>query len=533
MAVIETSLKTDGENFKTKFEDMRQLIDDLNEKLDRAREEGPEKYTKKHKASGKLLARERVKALLDEGTEFLELMPLAGIDQDDMTLGGSIVGGIGMVSGRPCIINANVPTIKGGALNYVGVLKSQRLDTIARENQLPTIYLCESAGAHLPQQALVYNQGGVTFREISRRSKMGIPSVTIVFGSSTAGGAYIPGMSDYIIMVKKQAKVFLAGPPLVKMAINEESDEETLGGAEMHSRVSGVSDYLAKDEDEAIGKAREIMSHLNFPELKENSFNEPKYSPEEILGIISPDVSKPFNPREVIARLVDDSEFSEFKPEYGPTLVCGYARIHGYTVGILANQGILVSEAANKGAQFIQLCNQDNRPLLFLQNITGFMVGKKVEQEGIIKHGAKMINAVSNSEVPAITIMMGASYGAGNYAMCGRAYEPRFLFSWPNSKMAVMGPEQLAGVMEIIKRQAAEKAGVEVDEDQIAKIKKATIDQIETESSAYYATSRVWDDGIIDPRDTRRVLGTCLKTIHWNTEKKEGRASGGYGTFRM
>jgi acetyl-CoA carboxylase carboxyltransferase component len=371
--------------------------------------------------------------------------------------------------------------------------------------------MIESAGADLPNQSKIFVPGGRGFRDLTRRSEAGIPTVCLVFGSSTAGGAYIPGMSDYVVMVEKQAQVYLAGPPLVKMATGEDSTHEELGGAEMHSRVSGVSDYLARDERDAIRLGREIVAHLGWKSAAARGPVEaPRYDPEELLGIAYPDVKVPFDQREVIARIVDGSRFSEFKPLYGQTLVCGWAHIHGFPVGILGNNGILMSESAQKGAQFIELCNQRHIPLLFLQNITGFMVGRKYEQEGIIKHGAKLINAVSNSTVPAITVMTGASYGAGNYAMCGRAYAPRFLFTWPNHRIAVMGGKQLAGVLDIIQREAAAKRGETVDEQKLAFGKAMVEAQIEKESDPYFASARLWDDGIIDPRDTRTVVGIAL-----------------------
>jgi acetyl-CoA carboxylase carboxyltransferase component len=361
---------------------------------------------------------------------------------------------------------------------------------------------------------------------------MRFPTICVVFGSSTAGGAYMPGMSDYVVMVKEQAAVYLAGPPLVKMATGEDSDHEELGGAEMHSKVSGVSDYLAENELDGIRLAREIVAHLNWRKKggapPPRPVEEPVYDAEELLGIASPDVRVPFESREVIARIVDGSRFSEFKPLYGSTLVCGWAHVHGFPVGILANNGILFSESANKGAQFIELCNQSDVPLLFLQNITGFMVGKKYEQEGIIKNGAKLINAVSNSTVPAITIMTGASYGAGNYAMSGRAYEPRFLFTWPSHKIAVMGGKQLAGVLDIIQRQAAAKKGAEVDEQRLDVMKQMIEGQIENESNAFFASARLWDDGIIDPRDTRTVVALSLSVAY--NAPVEGTTS--WGVFR-
>jgi len=428
------------------------------------------------------------------------------------------------------LIVANEATVKGGAVSEIGQLKHRRLAEIGAQNRLPAISLVESAGADLPVQSKIFVPGGRGFREITRRSRERIPSVSVVFGNSTAGGAYTPGMSDYIVMVKGQAQVFLGGPPLVKMATGEIVDEESLGGAEMHSRISGLSDYLAEDELDAIRIARDIVTHFDQeprcwprprpasgpvrggpgPAIINDTVEPPLYSPEEMLGIASSDIRVPFEVREVIARLVDGSRFDEFKARYGTTLVTGFAGIHGFQVGILANNGVLLSESAGKGAQFIQLCNQQNIPLIFLQNITGFMVGRLYEEQGIIRNGAKLINAVSNSTVPAITVMIGGSYGAGNYAMCGRAYEPRFLFTWPNHRIAVMGPQQLSGVMDIIKRDAAAKEGKPVNEGELAATRQALETQIELESDCYFATARLWDDGIIDPRDTRTVLGISL-----------------------
>jgi acetyl-CoA carboxylase carboxyltransferase component len=457
---------------------------------------------------------------------------LAGLGGKGFGPGGTTVGGIGLVSGRLCMCIANVGTNKGGSVDYATLQKSLRLGEIAMENELPVINLVESAGANLPEQHDIFNYGGATFRDIARRSKAGIPTISAVFGNATAGGAYVPGMSDHAIFVKGQAKVFLAGPPLVKMATNEIVDDETLGGAAMHSRVSGVSDYLAEDEREAIRLAREIVGRLRPPRthyIPAGSIEAPLYPAEEILGIVGPDANRPFDMREVIARVVDGSRFLEFKAEWGDTLVTGFAEIHGYRVGILANNGVLFSEAANKGAHFIQLCEQNETPLLFFQHITGFMVGKVYEHGGIIKHGAKLINTVANSEVPAITIMMGASYGAGNYAMMGRAYQPRFLLSYPNARIAVMGPEQLAGVMETIQRQAAEKAGLPHVEEQAAMLRQHMAREVEKTSSAWYATGRLWDDGVIDPRLTREHLGFCLAAIH-NAPIGGSRR---YGVFRM
>jgi acetyl-CoA carboxylase carboxyltransferase component len=517
--------------FRANADANRASLSKLAAALAKSRAGGGEKYNARHVEAGKLLPRERVELLLDRDSYFLELCALAAHDVGGQATGASVIGGVGLVSGVECVITASDATVKGGAVSELGMLKSGRLAEVAEQNRLPSISLIESAGADLANQSKIFNYGGRGFRDLTRRSQARIPTVCLVFGSSTAGGAYIPGMSDYTVMVKNQAQVYLAGPPLVKMATGEEADHEELGGAEMHSRVSGVSDYLAENEHDAIRLGREIVAHLNWKKLGEarmRPVEAPQYDAEELLGIASPDVRVPFDAREVIARVVDGSRFSEFKPLYGETLVCGFAHVHGFPVGILANNGALFSESANKGAQFIALCNQSNVPLLFLQNITGFMVGKKYEQEGIIKNGAKLINAVSNSTVPAITIMIGASYGAGNYAMNGRAYDPRFLFTWPNHRIAVMGGKQLAGVLEIIQRGAATKKGDAVDEEKLSVMKQMVEGQVEMESDPYFATARLWDDGIIDPRDTRTVVAISLSAAY--SAKVCGTTS--YGVFR-
>jgi acetyl-CoA carboxylase carboxyltransferase component len=514
---LSSTVDRDSSSYQANYAAMQAAVERLRAELKRTTEGGGEKYVKRHLERGKLLPRDRVELLLDEGSFFLEIAPLAGYGMENEAAGAGVVGGIGLVCGRECLITANEATVKGGATGEAGLWKNARLADIARENHLPGILLVESAGADLPQQSKIFVAGGRGFREITRRSKERIPTVAVVFGSSTAGGAYLPGMSDYVIMVKKQAQVFLAGPPLVKMATGEVCDEESLGGAEMHSRVSGLSDYLAEDEMDAIRMAREVVSHFrrgkpDLPELAPVA--EPAHDPDELLGIASADVRVPFEIREVISRIVDGSRFSEFKPEYGQTLVTGFARVHGFPVGILGNNGVLMSESAGKGAQFIQLCNQQDIPLLFLQNITGFMVGRSYEEDGIIRNGAKLINAVSNSTVPAITVMVGGSYGAGNYAMCGRAYAPRFLFTWPNHRIAVMGEKQLSGVMDIIRRDAAAKTGQAIDEAKMAMGRKLLEDQIARESDCYFATARLWDDGIVDPRDTRTVAAIALSTVY-------------------
>ncbi len=531
MRAIRSKIDAHSSTYKANYEAMAAACVELRERLAQSRAGGKKKYIDRHLEKGKLLPRERIELLLDQDSYFLELLPLAGVEQPGVAPGASVIGGIGLVAGVECMVTASESTVKGGAINEFGVRKSNRLSDIAFQNRLPAVSLIESAGADLPNQSKIFVPGGRGFRELTRRSKARIPTICLVFGSSTAGGAYIPGMSDYVVMVRNQAQVYLAGPPLVKMATGEESDHESLGGADMHSRVSGVSDYLAVDELDALRLGREIVEALHWKKAGEERLRpveEPLYDPDELLGIASADVRIPFDAREVIARITDGSRFHEFKPAYGTTLVTGWAWIHGYFTGILANNGILFSESANKGAQFIQLCNQKDVPLVFLQNITGFMVGKKYEETGIIKNGAKLINAVSNSTVPAITIMTGSSYGAGNYAMCGQAYEPRFLFTWPNHRIAVMGPDQLVGVLDIIKRQAAAKRGQQVDEEQLAMMKEMVRHQIEQESNAYFATGQCWDDGIIDPRDTRTVLGICLSAAY----NREVKGTTAWGVFR-
>ena len=494
---------------------------------------GGPKYTDRHRARGKLLARERIELLLDPGAPFLELSPLAAWGTE-FAVGGSVVTGIGVVEGTECVISASDPTVRGGTSNPWTVRKSFRAHDIAVANRLPLISLIESGGADLPTQKEIFIPGGRTFRDLTRLSAAGIPTVTLVFGNSTAGGAYVPGMSDHVVMISGRSKVFLGGPPLVKMATGEESDDESLGGAEMHARTSGLADYLAADEPDAIRICRRIVARLNWRKQGPPPAAPPApplYDDEQLLGIVPPDLRIPFDPHEVLARVVDGSDFDEFKPVYGPSLVTGWGRVHGYPVGILANaQGVLFSAESQKAAQFIQLANQVDTPLIFLHNTTGYMVGAHYEQAGIIKHGAMMINAVSNSAVPHISILMGASYGAGHYGMCGRAYDPRFLFAWPSAKSAVMGPAQLAGVLSIVSRTAAAAAGRPFDEDADAAMKAMVESQIEAESLPMFLSGRIYDDGIIDPRDTRTVLGLCLSVIHG--APVQGTRTG-YGVFRM
>ena len=494
------------------------------------------------------MPRERIELLIDPGSAFLELSPLAGWGSD-FTVGASVVTGIGVIEGVECMITANDPSVKGGASNPWTVKKIFRASQIAEENRLPTVALVESGGADLPTQKEIFIPGGKLFRDITRSSAAKVPTIALVFGNSTAGGAYVPGMSDYTVMVKGQAKVFLGGPPLVKMATGEESDDESLGGAEMHARTSGLADYLAVDEHDALRIGRRIVARLNRqrPSVVEerapasvskprDHFAEPAGDVETLLDLIPTDLKEPFDPREVISLVCDGvSEdngvvFDEFKPLYGSSLVTGWARIHGHQVGILANaQGVLFSEEAQKATQFIQLANQVDVPLLFLHNTTGYMVGKEYEQGGIIKHGAQMINAVSNSTVPHLSIIMGASYGAGNYGMNGRAFDPRFLFTWPSAKSAVMGPAQLAGVLSIVARAAAEAKGKEYDDAADAGMREFVEASVEEQSLPFFLSGMLYDDGVIDPRDTRTILGICLSVI---TANRPVQGTDRFGVFR-
>lgn len=525
---LPTNINKDDPIYKQNYQGMTELVDELHDRTSQATAQGKTRHLLRHIDRGQLLARDRLSLLLDEDSPFLELLPLAGWDMEDVTLGGSTVGGIGLVHGVEVMVTANIPTYAGGSSNETTVTKGARLAEIAMENRLPIVCLCQTAGANLSQQFRVFHRGGGGFRELARRSQAGIPTCTVVFGSSTAGGAYQPGMSDYIIMVKNQAQVFLGGPPLVKMATGEVISAEELGGADMHSRISGVSDQLAMSEIDAIMKAREYVASLRWKKIAESSMPRnpglpPAYPIDELLGIVSPDVKKPFDASEVIARLVDDSRFLPFKDLYGQNLLCGWGEIHGFPVGILANNNVLFTPEANKATQFIRLCNFRNTPIVFLQNITGFMVGKEAERSGIIKAGSLFINAVSNSTVPAITIVMGASYGAGNYAMAGRAYHSRFLFSWPNSKCSVMGPDQLTGVMEQVAMDSlsARQKRKAMPEKEVAKIREMITQrsamfkqQVEDEGNVYFTSARCLDDAIIDPRDTRDIVGLCLSVVH-------------------
>jgi acetyl-CoA carboxylase carboxyltransferase component len=532
MQVLPTRVDRQDEEFQRNRAASIEKLAEFEALQAQARQAGGEKYIERHRARGKLLVRERIEMLLDPDSPFLELSTLAAWGTDK-NLGANAVTGIGVVSGVECVLSGNDPTSQAGSSNRYSLAKTLRAQDIARENRLPLINLVESGGADLPDQAEVFITGGKWFRNLTQLSRMGIPTVALVFGNSTAGGAYVPAMCDYAVMVKERAKVFLGGPPLVKMATGEESSDEDLGGAEMHSRISGLADYFAQDEPDALRIGREIIAHLNWRKLGYGPTvpaDSPIHDPEDLLGIIPLDLRIPFDMREVLGRVLDGSRLEEYKALYGPSLVTGFGSVHGFVVGVIANQqGVIFSPEAQKATEFIQLCNRYDTPIIFIHNTTGYMVGAEYEQRGIIKDGAKMINAVANSGVPHIALMAGVSYGAGNYGMSGRSYNPRFVFGWPNHKVAVMGPKQLAGVMSIIARQAASDQGREFDQAADDQRRAMIESQIEYEEQAYFSTARIRDDGLIDPRDTRTVLGIALSAVH----SSEVKGSSEYGVFRM
>jgi len=530
--VLPTKVDRSSPDFQANREAMLDGLAEFEQLMAKAREGGGPKYVKRHLARGKLLARQRIELLLDRDSPFLELSTLACWGTDKK-LGANLITGIGVVEGVECVVSANDPTSQAGSMHRIGTVKGMRAQDIARVNRMPLISLVESGGAVLPEQAEVFVHAGATFRNLTQLSQLGIPTIALVFGNSTAGGAYLPGMADYAVMVKERAKVFLGGPPLVKMATGEESTDEELGGAEMHSRVSGLSDYFAVDELDALRIGRAIVAHLNWRKQgygPTHAVTEPEHDPEDLLGVIPQDLRIPFDMREVLGRVLDGSLFDEYKSLYGPSIVTGWGSVHGFAVGVVANQqGVIFSEEAHKATEFIMLCNRYDVPIIFIHNTTGYMVGKDYEQRGIIKDGAKMINAVANSTVPHISLLAGVSYGAGNYGMSGRAYDPRFMFGWPNHKIAVMGPKQLAGVMSIIRRAAAESRGEPYDDELDAAIRAKIENQISAEELAYFATSRIWDDGLVDPRDTRTVLGIALSAVHSGPVK----GTSSFGVFRM
>ena len=532
VSVLRTRVDPASADHAANREAMLVALAELDAEHSKALAAGGQASIERHHRRGKLLPRERIELLVDQDSPFLELSPLAAWGTE-YPLGASVVTGIGVVQGVECMIVANDPTVRGGASNPWTVRKIFRANDIARQNRLPVFSLVESGGADLPSQKDIFIPGGRLFRDLTQLSAAGIPTVALVFGNSTAGGAYIPGMSDHVVMVKERAKVFLAGPPLVRMATGEVSDDESLGGADMHARTSGLADHYAVDERDAIRIGRRIAARLNHRKAGPEPVavpRDPRHPEEDLLGIVPADLTVGFDPREVIARIADDSDFDEFKPLYGSSLVTGWAQLHGYPIGILANaRGVLFSAESQKAAQFIQLANSARTPLLFLHNTTGYMVGAQYEQGGIIKHGAMMINAVANSTVPHLSVLIGASFGAGHYGMCGRAFDPRFLFAWPSARSAVMGPQQLAGVLSIVSRAAAAAAGRTVDEDADATMRTAVERQIDAESLPMFLSGRIYDDGIIDPRDTRTVLGLALSVIAGAPEA----APAGYGVFRM
>lgn len=535
MPTLKSSVQTNSAEFKANQTHHLALAVELEKKLATAALGGGTESRDRHTKRGKLLARDRVKALVDPGTDFLEIGALAANGMyEDQAPGAGMIAGVGVIHGRETLIIANDATVKGGTYFPMTVKKHLRAQEIALENRLPCVYLVDSGGAFLPMQSEVFpdrEHFGRIFYNQANLSAAGVPQIAIVMGSCTAGGAYVPAMSDESVIVRNQGTIFLGGPPLVKAATGEIVTAEELGGGDTHARISGVADHLAENDEHALEIARDIVANLNRPApnaIDRMPPEEPLYDPSELAGIIPADFRKPFDIREVIARLVDGSRFHEFKTNYGTTLVTGFAHIHGYPVGIVANNGILFSESSLKGAHFIELCNQRKIPLLFLQNITGFMVGKKFEQGGIAKDGAKLVTAVSNAKVPKFTVVVGGSFGAGNYGMCGRAFQPRFMWMWPNARISVMGGEQAAGVLSQVKMEQLEAQGKKISEAEVEKIKAPILEKYEAEGSPYFSTARLWDDGILVPWKTRETLARALSTA-MNAPIPETK----YGVFRM
>ena len=520
MPIIETKINKGSDKFVSNFEFHKALSDDLEKKIQKVRQMGPPDNVEKHKSRGKLTVRDRIEMLADRDTKFLELSEFAGekLYDDDIPAGG-IITGIVRIHNQSCMVIANDATVKGGTYFPITVKKHLRAQEIALENRLPCIYLVDSGGAFLPKQDEVFpdkNHFGRIFYNQAKMSADGIPQFAVVMGSCTAGGAYVPAMSDEAIIVNKTGTIFLGGPPLVKAAIGEIASAEELGGAKLHTRISGVADHFANSDDDAIAKLRGIIDHLPKQKKELHDFLDPLYDQDELYGILSKSHQTPFDVHEVIARIVDESNFEEFKSDYGKTLVTGFAKIGGFSIGIIGNNGVLFSETALKGAHFIEICSKRKIPLLFLQNITGFMVGKKAEAGGIAKDGAKMVQAVATTKVPKITILIGGSFGAGNYAMNGRAYGPRFLWMWPNARISVMGGDQAANVMSTIKKDQNKIDGKVIDNDQLDELTRPILEKYEKEGSPYYASARLWDDGIISPVDTREKLILALESIQHN-----------------
>ncbi|KAM7345340.1 methylcrotonyl-CoA carboxylase subunit 2 [Cochliomyia hominivorax] len=554
--ILPTSVDKNSDEYKENATEMSKLVTELRKITNDVLTGGGPKAIERHTSRGKLLARERINRLVDTGSPFLELSTLAGYQLygDEVVNSGGIITGIGRVCGTECVIVANDATVKGGSYYPITVKKHIRAQEVAQENRLPCIYLVDSGGANLPRQADVFPDKlhfGRIFYNQANMSALGIPQIAVVMGSCTAGGAYVPAMADESIIVKRQGTIFLAGPPLVKAATGEEVSAEDLGGADLHCKTSGVTDHYALDDEHALYLARQVVSNLNLPttiafndqllysskktiqaaqahEALVQEVEEPKYDPKELYGIVGPNLTKSFDVREVIARIVDGSRFNEFKKMYGESLVCGFAKLYGHKVGVIGNNGVLFSESALKGAHFIQLCAQRNIPLIFLQNITGFMVGRDAEANGIAKNGAKMVTAVACANVPKFTVIIGGSYGAGNYGMCGRAYSPRFLYMWPNSRISVMGGTQAANVLAQITADQRKRAGKEFTEEEANKLRAPIIATFEKEGSPYFSTARLWDDGIIDPANTRQVLGLSLKAALNNPGNGTK-----FGVFRM
>jgi geranyl-CoA carboxylase beta subunit len=531
-------LTPDSEAFQRNRAEMLAKLAEVRALSERVRTNAA-RQTAKFAARGQMLPHDRVEALLDRGSDFLEICPFAGTgmhddDGESEVAGGSIIAGIGQVSGLTCMVAATNSAIKGGAISPMGMKKSLRVQEIALQNRLPLLTLAESAGANLTWQSEMFVEGGRTFANQARLSAAGVPQVTVVHGSSTAGGAYLPGLSDYVVVIRGKAKIFLAGPPLLRAATGEIATEEELGGAEMHAGIAGTAEFMAEDDADGLRIARDILGQLAWPRLSlspPRPVRPPRFDPDGLAGVVPADYRQPYDVRAVLARLLDGSEFLDFKAGYGAATVCGWGTVAGWPCGFIGNNGPIDPAGSSKAAQFIQLCNQSGAPICFLQNTTGYMVGREAEQGGIVKHGSKMIQAVANSQVPHFTFLIGGSFGAGNYGMCGRSFDPRFIFSWPNARTAVMGPEQAAGVMAILMEEKLRRSGAPADPETLAALKAKMIRKMEPETTALFGSARLWDDGIIDPRDTRRILAFCLRLAAESAQRSLRPSS--FGVARM